>query len=63
MREYQQDYLCGCGRTIRIGMQSGGAFSPDEYQHSGKDERHVPLPGSVVAVWEQHGQQWIQLTR
>jgi hypothetical protein len=44
-------------------MQSGGAFSPEEYQHCGKDERHVPLPGSVVAVWEQHGQQWIQLTR
>jgi hypothetical protein len=53
------EYLCACGLRIRVGAEVMlGPCAPEEYQHGSHDVKHM-MPGSVFAVWELRGDDWI----
>lgn len=52
------EYVCVCGKKIRVDFESMSTCMPQGYQHDcGKDEEHY-FPGPIIATWEERDGRW-----
>jgi hypothetical protein len=55
------EYVCECGKKIRVDSESVTPSTPQAYQHScGKDGEHY-LPGRIIASYEERGGTWVNV--
>ncbi len=54
------EYVCVCGKKIRVDFQSMSTCLPQGYQHDcGKDEEEHYFPGPIIAVSEELDGTWV----
>jgi hypothetical protein len=55
------EYLCNCGVRCRVDVKVilGPSAGGESVQHCKDDETHL-IPGPIIAMWEEHGGQWMR---